>query len=170
MSKVPYLKRIANPAMIEHLIRGYTAGLGKVTLEGIDAIVHQFGIIDMPTKTPLTPADIPGLRGFVQRFPIMSSRSVERLYRQYNSELSDWESKLQRSNLRGRGLKLEKPASLSALEKAVRTMAVYRKMIYILNDSKLEGKKKKADTDALTYMMINVARVSIGKEPIERPK
>lgn len=78
-----YLGKILNysPMKVDHMIRGYFAGLGQHFSKMIDYTLRKAGIVDTPLKVDKEGADMPVLKAFMVREPIGSgSESVTRFY------------------------------------------------------------------------------------------
>ena len=72
-----------SPAKIDNTINGWTGGLGRYAVNGLDIILKKTGISpDIPEPSPEL-ADIPVLKAFVVRSPYGSSgQAVENFYKQ----------------------------------------------------------------------------------------
>ena len=69
------------PVKIENLILGWTGGLGRYAMEGVDLILKGTGIVPNIPEPSRTLADIPVIRAFVVRNPYGSSgETVDRFY------------------------------------------------------------------------------------------
>lgn len=73
-----------SPSKIDHLIQGFTAGLGKYIVQSIDAILKGTDIVNVP-KTPAKKLeDMPVIKAFMIRNPVGSgSESVNKVYSLY---------------------------------------------------------------------------------------
>jgi hypothetical protein len=71
------------PAKIDNLIRGWTGGLGMLAVDAIDQAIQKTGVVDLPPAPKWTLADVPGVRGFVVRFPSANTESVTTFYDYY---------------------------------------------------------------------------------------
>lgn len=70
-----------SPSKIDNFVYGYSAGLGRYTVSGIDAILEGTGITHSPTKPAKTLEETPILKAFMVRKPIgTGSESVNRVY------------------------------------------------------------------------------------------
>jgi hypothetical protein len=70
-----------SPAKIDNLLMGYFAGLGRHTVNSVDAILEGTGIVNSVPQPEKTKADIPVLKAFVVRDPAgSSSNSVNEFY------------------------------------------------------------------------------------------
>ena len=164
MNKVPYLKKIASPDKIQHLILGYTAGLGRVALEQTDKIVRELGVLDVKPDPSMTLSDIPGIRAFVARFPSSSSRSIEQFYDRYTEMKTKFESAKEKAGVRGIGLQIPQPDTLRQYEQTAKALSVLRKAVDLTWRSKTMTPEKKRETMDRIYMnMINVSRNALGK-------
>lgn len=175
MSKIPGLEKIANPSKIENLIYGYTAGLGRLTTEGIDSLIKEFKIVDAPPDPSMTASDIPGLRGFTQRFPSANTRSIERFYDKYSRAKQEFESQRELAGKRGKSSlgapDTTHPTDLKGMEAKANTLSAYRKMAKVIHEGKGISPEAKRDALDRIYMsMINVARDGLGKKPIHPDK
>lgn len=171
MDKIPGLKKVANPAKIENLIRGYTGGLGRIGLEQADWLLKTFGAVKMPPEPSMTLNDIPGIRGFTQRFPSANSRSIEKFYKRYETANREWESRKQRKGVRGYGITVGVPAKLKKDKSVAKALSVLRKTADIIYKSKrLNPVEKRERLDNIYIAMINLARASLGKEGIKTGK
>ena len=169
MDKVPGLKEVANPAKIENLIRGYTAGFGRLAMEQADWLIETLGIVKAPPDPSMTLADIPGIRAFVGRFPSANTRSIETFYEKYTALSRKWESQKQRAGLRGSGLKVGAPDQLVEYGKSAKALSVLRKMADQVYQSKdLAPDKKQEALNNIYFGMMNIARTALGKTPINK--
>jgi hypothetical protein len=168
---VPGLKEVANPAKIENLINGYTAGFGRLALESSDWLLETFGAVKPPPDPAMTISDIPGLRAVSSRFPHSNARSIERFYNDYLREKQDWESKKQIWELRGKGIKgLNKlNPKLAQMEKVAKALSTLRRMADETYQAKGVTPDEKRDAlNNIYYSMINVARGYYGRENIKQ--
>ncbi len=187
MSKIPGLKEFASPAKIQNLVRGWTGGLGYMTLEAADKALESLDIINPPIKPTMTLADVPGLRAFAVRFPSTNTASIEEFYEQLKIAESDYVAKdaekpLAEKNLNKmllqalnkqmpRGVKLGGlPLKLKKLRDTAEILSKHRDYITIFNESKaLDATEKRAKLNLQYLLMINTARRGIGKPIIPIP-
>ena len=176
MKDIPVLKEFGNPAKIENLIRGYTAGFGRMALEGTDWLLKQMGAVKTSPDPSMTLNDIPGIRAFTLRFPSAHAESIERFYREYNLRKRSLESTKQRLGLRGSDAdtKAKKQLSkgmsetLTVLRDTAGALSMLRKIAdRIYKDQLLTPELKKRRLDITYYLMINLARAYYGKAPLE---
>jgi hypothetical protein len=83
IGEVPLIGKtnVASPAVIEHVIRGWTGGLGKHALDLMDKALVATGISpDNVEPTPAALSDIPLVKAFVVRYPTMHTKSITRFY------------------------------------------------------------------------------------------
>lgn len=74
-----------SPAKIDNLIQGYTGGLGRYAINGLDNILKGTGLRKVPTEPAKTIEDWPVLKAFLVRPPYGSgSESVNRVYNMYD--------------------------------------------------------------------------------------
>jgi hypothetical protein len=70
-----------SPAKIDHVIRGYTAGIGRMATDLIDEVYERTGLSKRPVRPSKGVQSVPGIRRFTGREPIGSrSESVKRFY------------------------------------------------------------------------------------------
>jgi hypothetical protein len=76
--------KLASPAVVEHIVKGWTGGLGRYALEAIDQALLSAGLTPEsvePTPQPLT--NIPFVKAFISRYPSLNTKSIERFYTEY---------------------------------------------------------------------------------------
>ena len=77
--------KAAAPAVVEHVIRGWTGGLGKHALDLMDKVLVKSGLSpDVVEPTPTYLTNIPLIKAFVTRYPSMNTKPIERFYKEYN--------------------------------------------------------------------------------------
>ena len=75
----------ASPAVVEHVIRGWTGGLGKHAMDLMDKALVKSGLSpDFVEPTPAYLTNIPLIKAFVTRYPSMNTKPIERFYKEYN--------------------------------------------------------------------------------------
>jgi hypothetical protein len=150
------------------LTKTLPGGLGRLSLEGLDALLETAGVVEAPPAPKHGWQDLPGIRGMARRFPTTSTRSIEVFYKRYNQRKRTINSIKQRAGLRGTGTRVELPPDLQAMDRAARALALLRRMardIHANENATAEGKSEALD--AVYIQMINVARQGIGKPPIQ---
>jgi len=164
LKDIPGLKGVANPAKLENILKGYTAGAGRLALDGTDWLLKTLGVVKSPPDTEMTISDIPGLRAFGVRFPSANAMSISRFYKDYIKEKRTWESKKEVAGVRGGGIKnLNKlNPKLWKMERTATSLSTLRKMVRKLHDSKMASKEKTKMQKELYYAMINIARRHYG--------
>ncbi|MFP4086644.1 MAG: LPD38 domain-containing protein [Desulfobacteraceae bacterium] len=171
MDRVPGLREIASPAKIENLIRGYTGGSGRLGMEAGDWLIKTLGIVDTSPDPEMTLSDIPGIRGFIGRFPSANTRSIETFYNQYTEMSRKWESAKQRTGIRGTGVQVEAPRKLQEYRKIAKALSLLRKMADQTHRTKgLDPEAKREALDNIYFCMANVARSALGKAANLKPK
>ncbi|KKN09537.1 hypothetical protein LCGC14_1045640 [marine sediment metagenome] len=187
MSKIPGLREFASPAKIQNLVRGWTGGLGYMTLEAADKALESLDIINPPIKPTMALADVPGLRAFAVRFPSANTASIEEFYEKLKIAESDYAAKdaekpLAEKNLNKmllqavnkqmpRGIKLGgPPGKLKKLRDTAEILSKHRDYITIFNESRnLDATEKRAKLNLQYLLMINTARRGVGKPIIPIP-
>ena len=77
--------KAASPAVVEHVIRGWTGGLGKYAMDLMDKALVKSGLSpDFVEPTPAYLTNIPLIKAFVTRYPSMNTKPIERFYKEYN--------------------------------------------------------------------------------------
>lgn len=175
MSKVPVLKEYASPAKIENLFRGWTGNLGYMTLQASDKMLNALGVTEKKYKPEMTLADIPGIKGFVSRFPSANSKSIEDFYRALNTERENYKGqslsggaagKLVRAYASGKKITF-KSNDLKKYEMTAETLSNLRAAADLIYETNMDGKQKRIILDKIYYRMINTARAALGKEEIK---
>ena len=161
-----------SPAKLENHLRGWTGNLGYLGLQASDKLLKGLGITRTPPKPTPTLADIPGIRGFVQRFPSANTASIENFYDELTQAKQDWAAnrakkdtveKLFDKKLVQKGL-IKKSDRLEYLEEVEKTLSNMRTVIDIIEESEMTPDKKREYLDKIFYRMINTARKAIGKD------
>lgn len=68
-----------SPMMIDNLVRGYGAGLGKYATDSIDWFLAKTNLRDMPTPPATMIRELPGIRAFIGS-PYAANADLERFY------------------------------------------------------------------------------------------
>ena len=75
---------LASPAVVEHIIKGWTGGLGKYVLDATDKVLSIAGLSpDTNEPTPQYLTNIPIVKAFVVRYPSMNTIPIEKFYKEY---------------------------------------------------------------------------------------
>ena len=171
---VPYIKEVANPAKIQNMILGYTGGLGRLGVSAIDNLLEAFGVVETPPDPSMTLADIPGIRGFIQRFPTSTAASIEIFYKRYLEDKRKWDSKKEEMGVRGKGPEISKaiaemkPKQLVYYETVAKVLSAARAAAKGVYESpSMTPEAKKDALDNVYTMMADMARQALGKQPIE---
>ena len=85
IDKIPgfHDSQAASPMAIDAVIRSYTGGLGRHTVNFADLILRKAGVIPDPPRSQDTLADMPIVKAFVVRNPSMSAAPVTEFYERY---------------------------------------------------------------------------------------
>jgi hypothetical protein len=166
----------ASPSKIEHLIRGYSGGLGKYALEAADLAVsglQKAGIVQQTenlskTKPPLEPSTIPFIKAFVER-PIydLTSDSLQKFYKA-SSPIIEWKAALGVAMKSGDGVRakdiLQKHPEVALADIASglrREMSEKRNQIETIATLKgMSDKDKKVVMEKLAREIIESAKVA----------
>jgi hypothetical protein len=169
MSKIPILKNYGSPSKLENLVRGTTGNLGYSSLKVSDAVLKGLNLVDAPTSPAMTLADLPGIKGFIQRMPTANSRSIEEFYKEYTDLKVEYESAKQQAGVRGLGkfgIKGQTPEALQKYESTAKALSVYRSLADMIYENKtMPSETKRQNLDALYMQMIDTARASLKKKP-----
>jgi hypothetical protein len=76
-------KLFGSPQKIDNMMWSYTGGLGRMMVDIADATGKQVGLFEKAEGRPPTMSDIPGIRGFVAREPMLNTESMQRFRRQW---------------------------------------------------------------------------------------
>jgi hypothetical protein len=169
ISKIPFepIADMGSPAKIENFIRGYAGGLGQHTLDAIDILLKKTGMVDAPPDPAMTLADVPGIRGFIQRMPTANARSIEEFYAAYGKAKQTRESAKQEAGIRGLGafgVKTETPEALRQMETFAKALSMQRKMVSLIYENRtMPADKKREAMDAIYRNMIQTAQKGLGK-------
>ena len=168
VSKIPVANKFASPAKLENLVKGWTGGLGRLGLQASDKLMESFGIIDVAPKPEATLSDVPGIRGFIARYPSSNTASIEQFYKELESmrrEVTDIRLKM---GLEGLGVPLPKEEKLEKYEDTANTLKFLRQAIMLTyQDKTMQPKQKSQARDELYNVMIETARVTLGKKPLK---
>ena len=83
IASFPTLKqsKAASPLMIENFVSSWTGGLGRTVLNGVDLALRKVGALPDPVKPAHSILlDIPAVKGFVVRHPMMSTQQVQEFF------------------------------------------------------------------------------------------
>jgi hypothetical protein len=178
MSYVPGIRELASPEKIRNMIQAYTGGFGRLSLESIDTILKEFGIVDVPPEPTMELADLPGLRGFITRYPTANTHSIEQFYHRYEQNKRKYADKRIELGLDRIGLKLPTGTSkvlklgtggaqLIADEITARQLTDLRLQArQVWRARKMTGDQKRQALENIYWSMINAARSALGKKPL----
>ena len=154
-----------SPYKVDHAIRSWTGGLGKMVLDASDAVIDK--ATGKPPKPTPTASDFPSLGTFIRR-PGRGSHSVERMYRareemqSVNATRRLFEREQRHEEL---GKFLENPdnqrqlALLSPFNRAADTLAQIRSRIQrITRDPDMDPDRKREAISALEKDRVEIAR------------
>ncbi len=168
--------KIASGAVVEHIIRGWTGGLGKYALDLIDgALVASGAVPDNIEPTPSVLSRIPFIKAFVVRHPSLNTSTIERFYEAYARQESIMKS-YKKLVAEGRGQEAQElfidtaqSGGIYRLAKQREAMANMSKMIrrmYRLKkmegmDDKQLAQWKRENIDALYIRMNQIAATGL---------
>ena len=78
-----------SPVKVDNYIKGWTGGLGKYLLQGIDKIAIELNLVKTPPPKPWSDnwvknlSDIPIIKSFVIRTPSLNTKAIEDFWNKY---------------------------------------------------------------------------------------
>ena len=153
---------LRSPLQLDTLMRAWTGGLGRLTADMVDLAVKS--VQEGPPEPSATAADIPGIRGFVVRYPTSQAESVQAFYRIYDhaQEVGKTLTMKRRLGRDATGYANEhvlEVATLPALRDVAKVLSAARagfRDVYESRDLTPEAKRDRLDE--LTLQMIDVSR------------
>lgn len=164
--------KAASPAVIEHFIRSWTAGLGKLVLSITDEALELSGLSDKVEGPARTVTEKLELDAFTTRFPRAYTKSIEEFYDHYQEvtarqksikvaekeELESDEAVLKSKE------RLDKIYDYKTLQQAYKVMQRSQKAINnIVKNPDLSAEDKRKFVDELYLQQIEFAR-SVNKD------
>ncbi len=156
---------ISSPMLIEHYVRGWSGGLGMMTLQALDMGLRKAGVVPDPENRPdRTLADIPFVQAFVARHPSASSIYVEDFYEKQeaaNKVYTSWISKVKQGDIDAATFISSTNATfltdrLKAYQTAIQASAQTVKWVYA--DPKMPGSEKRQLIDDAYFAMTEMAK------------
>lgn len=153
-----------SPAKAEHIVRGWTGGMGSFILQATDFALRKAGILPDPIKPKDTLADIPFVKAFVIRHPSGTAESIQRFYDKYESRMRYYNS----FKLEGKNFNFEKQTrlisyapyqSLQVYNKAMTDISSAIRNIY--KNPGLNPDEKRQMIDALYLSKIQMAKAGL---------
>jgi len=141
-----------------------------MTLQGIDEVLKETGLVKFPVPPEKKVTEMPGIRVFSHRFPSANTRSITILYRRLEEEERKWGDQREKWKIRGWGIDLPVPPELRELRETRDSLHGLRLVLEATRASEMDPGKKRAQMDVLTLTMINLARIKLGKIPLPMPK
>ena len=170
--KLPGLRRsrVASPAVIENLVRGWTGGVGFHLLNLADAAARKAGVLpDIPQPTD-TMADIPFFKAFAVRHPSLGAESINQSLERYTEQQEFIDT------IRGLARDGEPQASFEMLEivggteafvdvrterEAIRNMSKMVRLITV--NPEMPSDEKRQIIDELIFGMIDISKSGLEK-------
>lgn len=156
-----------SPESVEHMVRGYTGGFGRLAMETGDAMTQA--VLGRDTVKPArTLADVPVIRGFVAREPWGSSESVNRLYEMLERAEQGAAAIKQMKRERNREKIMEYQERypewrfVKGLRSTVAELADLRRKRNMILDSNLSPEEKLERVTAIEKMMTKRAQFRVG--------
>jgi len=154
-----------SPRIIEHVIRGYTGGLGSYGLEITDEMLKFIGVAeDVPERKKDIVYKIPGIRYLAIEPYLSGSNSIDKLYTEYYDL-----TKRKRSAKSSMTDFPEKDARrLNRVDAAIKKISILRKRGNNIYESKdLTAEEKQQLLEEITIQQINIARLTLGEKAIK---
>lgn len=145
-----------SPRIVEHVIRGYTGGLGYDFLQTLDILAGEKQAVVNPLQA------LPGVSSFVGSKWVNSS-VVDRLYRELNQEqqlANTWRYMA----ARGKEVPYRQPnlGKLQILQFAANWLTKIRKAQQAILESKdMSDAEKRQEIDRLNYLMVDLAQKAL---------
>lgn len=150
-----------SPAKAEHIIRGWTGGVGNFILQSTDAALRKARILPDPVKPADTLSDIPFVKAFTVRHPSGGSESIQQFYERYNRSMRRYNS----FKLEGRRQNYQKQQDLALYAPYSGLNGIYRAMSEqstairnIYNNPYLSADEKRQHIDQLYGVKIEFAK------------
>lgn len=152
---------LGSPLVLEHIYRGYTGGLGRLALEGVEKGLEKTGLVQEKNWPTNKNADIPLLRAFASRHPSSSAESIQQFYDEYEKrDRAKNTAKL--LDTRGETDEARKVRDERATANAESTHkqigAMNKEVRRVYDDKKLSPEDKREKIDLLYLKMINLAQ------------
>ena len=161
------------PRMVDHVIYGYTAGLGRNVVGIVDRTMDQVGLVERTPKPGGTVAELPIIKAFVSRNPTAGqSTTIDLFYEEYSKAEGLYKSLKVKLDNNEEIPKLSKQdiarlQSLKAMRKATRELSEMRKISRQVQETKkLSPKQKKDILREIDRAQINYVRTLVGMEPL----
>jgi Large polyvalent protein associated domain 38 len=161
--------KAASPAVIDHFINAWGAGLGQLMIKISDASLESLGLSDKIQGPDQAITEKYGLDAFTTRFPRASTRSIEKFYDNYADATARKKSfkhaeKMELATEEEQEAayqRFEKIYDYSTLQKAYKAMQACQKEINnIWNDPSIEADLKKQMIDDLYLQQIEFAKAA----------
>ena len=150
-----------SPAKAEHIVRGWTGGVGTTVLKATDLALRKAGIVPDPVKPAPTLSDIPFVKGFVMRHPSSSAESIQRFYEEYQNRMKKYNSfkaMAKQMNV-GETNELSPYAAYGGLNAVYRGMSENGAAIRnIYNNPEMSADEKRQNIDQLYLIQIQLAK------------
>lgn len=169
LKDVPYLKNLASPAKLQNTIQTWTGGGGRLLLNAADALVTRVGLLDKEPEGwgEFWSPDTPVVRAFIGRMPGASIKSIERFYKDYERERMKWQTYKVEKMRKPPGAVVAEPPKLRRMRNIALTMNLLREELNIVERStELDPKVRDATIEVLSWNMVNLARMGLGKTPL----
>ncbi|MDI6790924.1 MAG: hypothetical protein QME44_09580, partial [Thermodesulfobacteriota bacterium] len=161
-----------SPRRIDNFIYSYTAGLGRLGVEGVDKALEWVGLADKTPKAAEGAKGIPILGEFIAEPGYGGTATIDRFYkdyyetqRLYNTVKAMYERKMPAPDLNERQLWLLSVwEEMKGLESELRKLRALVREVHI--DTELTPEEKAKVIDRIQLQMLNYTRQAYGKAPI----
>jgi hypothetical protein len=169
--------KAASPAIIDHFINAWGAGLGQLMIKISDASLEAVGLSDKIQGPTQTITERLGLDAFTAKFPRASTRSIEKFYDNYADATARQKSfkyaeKMElgtSEEIETSYERVEKLYDYKSLQMAYKAMQECQKEINsIWNDPTIDSDLKKTFIDELYLQMIEFAKAANEEIKIHR--
>ena len=171
-----------SPAQVDHIIRGWTGGLGRWVTEGIDVVLNETGVGSDIPKPSKGLADFPVAKAFIARTPIGSSSEALNDFYELMEEYTKNEGFLKKMLDEGNQRRYEEfkakhpellffydydkdifySASARYLRRVARDLAeIRKKQDAIWNHKTMDGKTKRRIIDSLDRIRTDMSRQAL---------
>ena len=150
-----------SPARAEHLIRGWTGGLGNYALRATDWALRSTGVVPNPTRPDLKLSDVPAVQSFVVRYPSTGTETIAKFYDRYAKSQAYVKSiaGMQKEFRFEDAARLTGESGFNVMQGAYQAMSAMQAAVHNINDNPtLDGTKKRELIDSLYLQMNTVAR------------
>jgi hypothetical protein len=152
--------KLASPAIIEHVVRGWTGGLGTTMLGLLDEALQSQGIVPNVIEPTKTWSDMPFVKGFTVRHPSMGAEPIAEFFERsepYAQNFATFQALAKQGDgadaLRVAEQSVGKMANLSKIRQALSRMGSAANMIRANDQFSADEKRQMIDEIYLTAVV-----------------